>query len=321
MTCQTRSQTRSQTESRAIRHTRSRTKRQTNHHGGNQGQSQARYQIGIRPRYHTRRPAKRLTRRENEYKAKPPFPFNKLPPEIRTMIVEEVIRSPRIIHIDLLAEDPGLYPGYTVKIKNNRIYSQCSQVCPLLGVSRQVRQIAMKEPLIVFDLQMSPVRGKRFHPRSGSYSFAIRRHDFLFFRGSESVRLDSASWGYRTLQIANVIIDLDVRSINYRNPGATPKWMDMISTVMTVTNILRNLECLENVYCLMQNPRTDKKRHFELDDLRELTPGRFPKHARALTTWLEEFGRLYGKISESPFNYHKEEHLKIIQRWRNVTVG
>ncbi|KAI0096942.1 hypothetical protein GGR51DRAFT_488009 [Nemania sp. FL0031] len=314
------------------------TRSQTSHHSRTGGNSEARShtrnqtrcRTGVQSRYRarcpTRRSTKHRTRREGRLEAKPPLTFNQLPPEIRFMIWEEFIRTPRIIHIDLLAEDPLAYPGYTVKMGDRATsytYYKCRQVCPLLGVSRESRRIAMTDPPMAVRVAIPVITRRRFQPDIEYHDLAIRRHDFVFFKGSETWRFNNIGHAFwHNQSFPNIIIDMDVRSINYhRICDATLDWVKLISNKRDILWRLGDRQGLNNFYCLIQDQKTDKKRHFELDDLCELTPGQFPKYGQNLTTWLEAFAKLPEEIRRPHVSYYLDEDLRLIERWKNVTVG
>ncbi|KAI1150698.1 hypothetical protein F4825DRAFT_477760 [Nemania diffusa] len=241
------------------------------------------------------------------------------------MIWEEFVRTPRIIHVDLRAIDPGAYPGYAVKIQlKDRIPFWCAstqvrQVCPILGVNRESRHIAMKEPLVIFALIIPMAHPEIFNDASVTHQFAMRRHDFLFIKGCESWRLGQIWNSGTTSQIANVIIDIDVHNINYQSAGRIPRWIALMRKGARITDLLKNKECLENFYCLMQDTTANGEQHLELDDLCELTVDRFPEHMHDLTTWLADFRKFPVNDSWGLIPFHDDD-IKLYNKWKNITV-
>ncbi|KAI1749951.1 hypothetical protein F4782DRAFT_287176 [Xylaria castorea] len=244
--------------------------------------------------------------------------FNSLPTEIRLMIWEEFVRIPRIIHIDIRGHENKAGRGFDCRFESctyggSGIKSE--QVCPLVGVNHESRCVALKEPLMHFDIRAPVSKRKRFQKERTVRFFAVRSHDILFFGGSESWALWYFLGSGQAKNIANIMIDLDVRLINYQKAKATPNWRALFDTGATLTGRIHNRECLKNFYCLTWNPTINEERHFELDDLRGLTPEQFPGYRKDLERWLEEFRSFLGTCPES------SEYFKTLREvWRNVTV-
>ncbi|KAI0909134.1 hypothetical protein F4823DRAFT_449944 [Ustulina deusta] len=245
--------------------------------------------------------------------------FNSLPTEIRLMIWEEFVRRPRIIHIDLYNIGVKSDRGFSCYFQSTTCYprKKSEQVCPFLGVNHESRYVALKEPLIHLDIAFPVLPRKRFRPDYIRCLFAIRSHDIVFFDGVES-------WVFNHMwihnhptanNIANIMIDLDIHHINYRNPDATPCWQEMFTAGEFLVNTLGNTERLESFYCLTRGPIAREHGHFELDDLCGLAPGQFPGYKQNLKTWLKEFRefRGYPTIFENQFKAVKKA-------WKNVSV-
>ncbi|KAI0866645.1 hypothetical protein F4860DRAFT_458002, partial [Xylaria cubensis] len=231
-----------------------------------------------------------------------PITFNSLPTEIRLMIWEEFVRIPRIIHIDLLNPGDEENRGLTC-------------LCPLLGVNHESRYVALKGPLIHIELHIPTPQRKYFQAERIPRFFAIRSHDVLFFENSESWTRSQISVRQNARNVANVMIDLDVHSINYRNANATPAWSALFEDGSHLTSLLSNRQSLKNFYCLTRSPAAKGKTGFGFDDLRELAPEHFPRYKTDLERWLEEFrsfpGNMWGWRSD--FRTLKEI-------WRNVAM-
>lgn len=166
-----------------------------------------------------------------------------------------------------------------------------------------------------------PVRDrKRFQVTNTRHSFAFRRHDILFFDGSDSLFFAYAHmWalGGSGTNVANIMIDLDIRHINYQIQDATPKWKEVVNVGVALTRALRNTERLENFYCLTRGPTAEEQGHFEFDDLRELAPEQFPESKRDLERWLEEFA----EYPTPAMWVHDEEGCRVLKKfWKNVSV-
>ncbi|KAI0189702.1 hypothetical protein EV127DRAFT_495649 [Xylaria flabelliformis] len=246
-----------------------------------------------------------------------PITFNSLPTEIRLMIWEEFVRIPRIIHIDLFNPGDEENRGLTCVFESHRQfgYTKSEQLCPLLGVNHESRYVALKGPLIHLELHIPTPQRKYFQAERIPRFFAIRSHDVLFFENSESWTRSQISVRQNARNVANVMIDLDVHSINYRNANATPEWSMLFEAGSNLTSLLSNRQSLKNFYCLTRSPAAKGKTGFGFDDLRELAPEHFPRYKTDLERWLEEFrsfpGNMWGWNSEF-------RRLKEI--WRNVAM-
>ncbi|KAI0549344.1 hypothetical protein F4679DRAFT_584692 [Xylaria curta] len=234
--------------------------------------------------------------------------FNSLPTEIRLLIWEEFVRIPRIIHIDALNHDKTdhgftcyFYPPIRSEACNwrrpansiGRRPAKSEQVCPLLGVNKESRWVALKLPLIHLEFHLPVPLRRQFQEREICHLFAIRSHDILFFENSEYLAMDAFHSLLRVNNVANIMIDLDVRLINYQAAYATPDWTELfviaLSLVVEILPEQESTKCLKNFYCLTRSPTAEAKTRFELDDLRELDPKQFPEHERDLERWLDEF--------------------------------
>ncbi|KAI1351579.1 hypothetical protein F5Y01DRAFT_110084 [Xylaria sp. FL0043] len=322
---QTRSMTRQQAEQGSIRQTRSRARQQQQ--GGRQLRPQPRIfktAAATRKLNSQKRASQPVTgaaagvtngpRRKSAQK--PPLTFNLLPLEIRLMVWEEFVRTPRIIHIDVLQAFPVVC-GYSWSM-----FSRCGkreQVCPLLGVNHESRRVALKEPLIQFDIQYPVSPRKRLHEDFARRYFAIRSHDIVFFKNSESLSRHYM-WTYTAQNIVNVMFDQDITQIIHGEPDAPRRWLPMFTDAQGLIRQLKNLDHLQNLYCLTWDPAADEPEHFDLDNLQELTPKSFPKHKKALQRWLFAFDT-FPIPTRSPDNIFCDDFAALKKVWKNVTLG
>ncbi|KAI1736255.1 hypothetical protein F4680DRAFT_452039 [Xylaria scruposa] len=251
--------------------------------------------------------------------------FNRLPTEIRLMIWEEFVRTPRIIHIDFLSRPTEATRGYTCRFESIRWrQTKSEQVCPLLGVSRESRYVALKEPFIHFGIEYPALQRTQF--RSDNLiarTFSIRSRDIVFFDNSESLP-SQYFWGQgNAANIANVMIGLDVSLINYKNLDAIPSWLQVFKSGWCLTyERLHTKECLQRIYCLLRdssNTTTDKLQHCSLDSIRELTPemlSNFPGRKKDLTRWLEEYDTFPSSNDRSVF-FTTAEIIAFKKLWKN----
>ncbi|KAI0971115.1 hypothetical protein F4678DRAFT_433773 [Xylaria arbuscula] len=340
MVCQTRSRAKQRAEQqveqpRSIRQTRSRTKQQhitgTTAHTTDQSTVERADQriLGAVEDALKGQSRKRAPKQAPEYPEPPQkqprksapkgtTTFNLLPTEIRLMVWEEFVRTPRIIRVDTLnPTKPGR--GLTCHFPSQ--YGKVEQVCPLLGVNRESRYVALKEePFIHFDITIPLFPRRRFHKHTITRRFAIRSRDILFIDGSDSwtARHLWTSRGSQT--IANVMIDLDASPINYERGSLGPGWSEVFQDAEAICWTFRNWDHLQNLYCLMRDPETDKSRPFELDDIHTLTASRFPKQKKALERWLYEFSK-YPQTSIGVGTYTSPEWATMKKAWKNVSLG
>ncbi|KAF2971330.1 hypothetical protein GQX73_g2212 [Xylaria multiplex] len=283
------------------------------------------------------------------------IPFNNLPIEIRLMIWEEFTYTPRIIHLDIIDREPhkkrGLScrfdptptdwyfnkgpeqvsntlqfliyylntpPGvYVVQSKGLLVDTpSSSQLCPLLGVNRESRYIALKQPLICFELDFPVFQRNRFENDRVRRAFAIRRHDVVFLDHCEAWAFDSLwPYGSTAANIANIMINLDIHHLDYQNPLAIPSWADIFFGAIGLIRRFQNLPSLENFYCLTRGSVAQERGRFDFEDLRQLAPAQFPEKVRDLEVWLSDYdvfpgmGRIDG------------EYYDIVKKaWKNVSV-
>ncbi|KAI0816500.1 hypothetical protein GGR55DRAFT_627191, partial [Xylaria sp. FL0064] len=321
---QTRSMTRQQAEQGSIRQTRSRARQQQQ--GGPQLRPQPRIvrtAAATRKENSQKRANQRVTgatagvanspRRKSAQK--PPLTFNLLPPEIRLMIWEEFVRTPRIIHIDVLRAFP-VVRGYSWSTFSNR--GKREQVCPLLGVNHESRRVALKEPLIQFDIQYPLSPRKRLHEDFARRYFAIRSHDIVFFKNSESMSR-IYMWTTTAENIVNVMFDQDITQIIHEEPDAPPRWSSMFRDAQSLIRQLKNLDHMQNLYCLTWDPAADNTEHFDMDNLQEFTPESFPEHKEALQKWLLEFDT-YPMPTTNLISLYYENFRALRNLWKNVTL-
>ncbi|KAI1111159.1 hypothetical protein F5Y14DRAFT_464962 [Nemania sp. NC0429] len=231
------------------------------------------------------------------------------------MIWEEFVRTPRIIHVDV-RDDTETDWGFSCVLQTGRYTMQkCEQVCPLLGVNRESRYIALKERLLTLDVQIPNHKHKRFEQASFARNFAIRKHDFLFFEGSGTLQFGGV-WvaGGDKTTITNIMIDLDVHDINYQDPLATPTWNKVLGSGQSLRPMFANQSL--RLYCVTRDSAIEKQRRFELDDLCDLTPEQFPEHQGNIKKWLDEFDNYPG-----PNGYLDPYLLSIKEIWKNVSVS
>ncbi|KAI1273622.1 hypothetical protein F5Y07DRAFT_250798 [Xylaria sp. FL0933] len=322
---QTRSMTRQQAERGSIRQARSRAGQQQR--GGRQLRTQPRIvktAAATKKVNSQKRANQRVTgaaagvadspRRKSAQK--PPLTFNLLPPEIRLMVWEEFVRTPRIIHIDVLQAFP-VVPRYSWSIFSN--CGKREQVCPLLGVNHESRRVALKEPLILFDIQYPVSPRKRLHEDSTRRYFAIRSHDIVFFKNSESLPRHYM-WTCAAENIANVMFDQDITQIIQGEPDASRRWLSMFKDAQSMIRQIRNLDHLQNLYCLTWDPAADNPGHFDLDNLQELTPESFPEHKEAFQSWLFEFDT-FPMLTRGPNDLFGDNFGPLKKAWKNVTLG
>ncbi|KAI0517886.1 hypothetical protein F5B22DRAFT_645592 [Xylaria bambusicola] len=319
MVCQTRSQARQQAEKRDTRQTQQ---------DGNTTPDIV-YPRTVRvaarsPKGRGRKRAPKQTKKRNQAPRVPPS-FNHLPTEIRVMIWEEYVRTPRIIRIDVLKETPTkAEQGYVVRFRADEYQGKSEQVCPLVGVNRESRYVAlhaMKESLIHFTVSCNIEKPKRFQPTSSiRRNFSIRSHDVVFFENSGSSTF-RRMWLYGdTPRITNVMVDLDVSDINYMSNDAIPQWEDMFEMAQHLTKELKNKEHLQNIYCLMRN---DKTLLYGIDSVQELTPERlylFPKEREGdLLQWLQEFDIFLQAVDHGTIRlFYAQDFNAVRTVWKNV---
>ncbi|KAI1735622.1 hypothetical protein F4680DRAFT_434597 [Xylaria scruposa] len=260
--------------------------------------------------------------------------FNRLPTELRLMIWEEFVRTPRIICI-------GEMGWVEVMVVDRRFSIEIDgrtreQTCPLLRVNRESRCVALREPLLLFSLQY-PLNTDPFTRRStqndrgtGVRHFGIRSCDVLFIHGDFNYALYEMTVEGDTDKIANVIFNIDAKPIlrsfdlTFTDP---PEWDWVISLGLRLLRTFRNEQYLKNMYCLMRNEdREDSKEErklppLELNDLRDLVPSQFRLFERQFAWWLRRFHELPKSLDEwRRYPERREDISKVLRRWKNVTL-
>ncbi|KAI0454165.1 hypothetical protein F5B21DRAFT_258955 [Xylaria acuta] len=216
--------------------------------------------------------------------------FRRLPTELRLMIWEEFVRTPRIIYIGSPSDPFEVDGRFAIEI--NGIVRE--QACPLLRVSRESRHVAMKASLLLFSIQYPPLC--RLSKTWATRGFGIRNCDVVVFDSDGSPFYKMAAEG-ETDKIANIIINVNVCCLN----SATPLG-GCVAGGFNLTQILGNEQCLKNMYCLIRDTRAwARRRHFELDDLRDFAPSQFPLYEQRLTAWP-------GRFREFPESLRSERH-------------
>ncbi|KAI0544503.1 hypothetical protein F4679DRAFT_589428 [Xylaria curta] len=322
MVCQTRSKAKRQAEQQKTRQTRSKTAKQQQTTSTAPGLicQQTRKRNKKRNVLGAAHATKERTRKQTS--------FNHLPTEIRLMIWEEFVRTPRIIHIDFLSRPMQAIRGYTCRFESvNWHPRESEQVCPLLGVSRESRYVALKEPFIHFGIQYPALKQTQFSSyHSIARTFSIRSRDIVFFDNAESLPAHSCWKNGNAEKIANVMIGLDVSLINYKNLDAIPCWFYVFETGYRLIEKLYNKERLQRFYCLIQdytNATTDKAKRYSLDNIRELTPERlnkFPGRKRDLTRWLQEYDTYLSNWPRWSLYFKSEDIIPLKKLWKNVSV-
>ncbi|KAI1286148.1 hypothetical protein F5Y03DRAFT_402170 [Xylaria venustula] len=255
--------------------------------------------------------------------AQVPTTFNRLPTEIRLMIWEKFVRTPRIIHINGHNEPTEEARGYTCRFSENKRFSyrypkKCEQICPLLGVNRESRYIALKAPDIDFVISYDSPKLRLFHENRIRRRFRIRAHDIVFFDGAETGGFPEMWTEGETNSITNIMIPLDVSAIDYLNPDARLVWLTMVEVGRDLVDRLKNTDSLQNVYCLFQDDTSGEPHAYDADKVREVTPqrlGQFPEYRRKdLTRWLEDF--------DEPILtcLYQDQVNKVKSLWKNVCM-
>ncbi|KAI1272213.1 hypothetical protein F5Y07DRAFT_403606 [Xylaria sp. FL0933] len=202
--------------------------------------------------------------------------FGKLPPELRLEIWGYAVRVPRVIHVNPVSTwKPPERQGLAIKVDG----VMREQICPLLLVNRECRNVA-KKGLLLFDISMytdkTYVVDKYGIP---AHYFAIRKHDIVHFRNSREHCLgEIIQFRGESENITNVMVDLTVD----RNSGW---WHWVIKFAFIITEKLGNRQCLENLYCLWWDSRRQRNDAFELDNIHHFSPEQFPKHKEEFLKW------------------------------------
>ncbi|KAI0970449.1 hypothetical protein F4678DRAFT_480640 [Xylaria arbuscula] len=255
--------------------------------------------------------------------AQAPTPFKHLPAEIRLMIWKEFVRTPRIIHIDGHNQPTEAARGYTCRFPVAEEFQwdypeKSEQICPLLGVNRESRYIALMESFIEFGVDYTLSQLRRFQVTNIRRRFSIRAHDIVFFDGDETLCFKNMWTRGDTKSIANIMIKLNVSDINYQNRDARPQWWDMLLAGYSLVESLTNTESLQNVYCLVRNDTASEPQAYHWDKVREFTLQRldqFPEYTREdLARWLEEFAKPTSSL------IYQEQVNQMKHVWKNVSM-
>ncbi|KAI0544736.1 hypothetical protein F4679DRAFT_563636 [Xylaria curta] len=257
--------------------------------------------------------------------------FNCLPTELRNMIWEEFVRTPRIIVIgDLSCVDArdveARGPPPSIEIDGR----PREQTCPLLRVSRESRRVALREPLLLFSLQYPMQYSMLF----GIRHFGIRRHDVLYFEAAPLYRMMAEG---DTDKITNIILNTDTRLLyksGHRQQHAELEWDWVIQCALILIRELRNEQCLKNMYCLIRDSYRQhwwwmEETFLELNDLREIDPDQFLKSEPNLDWYQRCEGHLkwwlhqFREVPENLNFWHlypgqREFTSTVLKRWKNV---
>ncbi|KAI0204469.1 hypothetical protein F4808DRAFT_474981 [Astrocystis sublimbata] len=225
--------------------------------------------------------------------------FASLPLELRLMIWEEFVRTPRVIYfiIDSAPSQPS--PGYqpspgfqpdprfTIRVNGTKY----EQACPLLRVNRESRHTAMKNTLF-FSIGI-----RDYNHRTGRFSdirhFVFRRCDAVYFdyRDLEAIGAQTAKMRYGdTDKITNIIIGARPEVVMATNT------MGFIVDLLHILQLLKNIQSLESIRFLIL--RHSQHPSFELDDLLELSPKDCPKHRWYLERWQVSLRSLHEFFTE-----------------------
>ncbi|TRX88985.1 hypothetical protein FHL15_010107 [Xylaria flabelliformis] len=244
--------------------------------------------------------------------------FSRLPAELRIMIWKEFVRIPRIICI-------GWFDGVRVMGVDRRFSIEIDgrtreQTCPLLRVNRESRRVALGEPLLLFSLKRLNILGIGIEKRNIRH-FGIRSWDALYFEDPETFLQHLAGEGDSD-KIANIILSY---SNDIHRSGAKSCWDSMIWEGVVLARHLRNVQCLEKIYCLIRDVWTRPKKPqlppSELNDLRDFDPSQFLPAGE----WLSNYRKFHQELPESLYAWHsyperREQILAVLTRWKKVSL-
>ncbi|KAI0465942.1 hypothetical protein F4859DRAFT_519572 [Xylaria cf. heliscus] len=213
------------------------------------------------------------------------FPvFGNLPPELRLMIWEEFVRTPRVIRIDQTGKHDKKHQEGQFAIKINGLVRE--QACPLLGVCRESRSVVMKSLLLFTIGSKDPVMALYRKDRH----FAISRSDVVFFSGSRVGFNDIKAQG-DTHKIANIMLGATVHIILGTMNTSESIWANWLAfgySGLRLTQRLNNRECLEKIYGLVhQSNNSGAVGPFDMDELCGFIPSQPPQFKRGLADWLK----------------------------------
>ncbi|KAJ2987285.1 hypothetical protein NUW58_g4592 [Xylaria curta] len=210
------------------------------------------------------------------------FPqFNRLSPEVRLMIWEEFILTPRIIRIDLTTKYDKKHRKGQLSIKIDGVTRE--QVCPLLGVCYESRQAALKS-LLLFTSRY----GSGLIYQHCCRHFAIRSWDIVFFSGSKFSFRDLHTEG-DTETIGNIMLGASAPLLQGGYASRRLKWSIFGGSAWNLVRGLNNIHNLKNIYCLVHNSYTSALPVFDLDRIGELDPDKFPDCKEKLVEWVTDF--------------------------------
>ncbi|KAI0858190.1 hypothetical protein F4860DRAFT_517091 [Xylaria cubensis] len=234
--------------------------------------------------------------------------FGNLPTELRLMIWEEFTRTPRVIRTDQTGKQDTKHREGQFAIKINGIFRE--QVCPLLGVCRESRSVAMKSKLLLFTIGNVANAGS-----IGDRHFAIRSYDIVFFSCSE-MRFEDLRMQGDTDKIVNIMMGEPVHPIAGSIDSFKSMWSSWVAFAfrgLCLVERLGNNEHLKKTYGLVhqRNYRGEVK-HFDMDDLSEFVPNPPPDYSRYMAGWLEYrhiFSFLKGQENLMPHLVMRKEEL------------
>ncbi|TRX89458.1 hypothetical protein FHL15_009627 [Xylaria flabelliformis] len=209
--------------------------------------------------------------------------FGNLPTELRLMIWEQFTRVPRVIRTDQVGKRDTKHRESQFAIKINGIVRE--QVCPLLGVCRESRIVAMKSKLLLFTIGNALKAGS-----AGDHHFAIRSCDIVFFSCSKMQFQDLSLRG-DTDKIVNMMMGEPVHAIRGSIDSSESIWSNWIAFAfegLRLVERLGNKEHLEKTYGLLHEKKySDEVKNFDMNDLSEFVPNPPPGCSRYVMGWLE----------------------------------
>ncbi|KAI0449442.1 hypothetical protein F5B21DRAFT_48680 [Xylaria acuta] len=210
--------------------------------------------------------------------------FGTLPTELRLMIWEEFARTPRIIRIDQTGKYDKQHREGQFAIEIDGLVRE--QACPLLGVCRESRSVAMKSMLLFTIGSRDRIRALYMDDRH----FAIRSCDIVFFSGSSMGFQDIEPQG-ETNKIANIMLGAVICEIHGGTDSSESIWANWLAfgySALRLTQHLGNRQHLERIYGLVhENNNPGEVKPFEMDQLRGFVPSQPPEYRRGLADWLK----------------------------------
>ncbi|KAI8944555.1 hypothetical protein F4801DRAFT_205309 [Xylaria longipes] len=211
--------------------------------------------------------------------------FSNLPTELRLMIWEEFVRTPRIIRIDQTGKYDKKHREGQFTIEINGLVRE--QACPLLGTCRESRSVTVKSILLFTIGSTDPTISPYIEVRH----FAITSCDIAFFSGSTTGFYNIDAQG-ETNKIANIMLGESVRAIYGNTDSSESIWANWLSfgySALRLSQKLGNRQYLENIYGLVHrtNIDTGAVERFEMDELCGFVPSLPPEYRRGVADWLK----------------------------------